>query len=62
MMHRTNIAKPKGLARLKRDLWKAWMYPVRFIREMFRWLRYPFRIISFLWRVATGKQSFTWDG
>ncbi len=62
MMHHTNIAKPKGFKRLKRDLYKAWMYPVRFTKEMFRWFKKPIKIIAFLWRVAIGKQSFTWDG
>ena len=62
MMHATQIAKRHMKQRYKRDLHKAWMYPVRFYREIFRWCRYPFRIISFLWRVATGKQRFTWDG
>ena len=66
MMHRTYIVKRKDntyrIQRARRDLWKAWMYPLRFIKEMFRWFLLPFKLIRLIYWFLTGKLKPVWDG
>lgn len=70
MIQRTYVIKRKRglkgdtyrIQRAKRDLWKAYIYPTRFIREMWRWIKLPFKLVALVYRCITGKQRFIWDG